>query len=133
MIIVATGITQPGSRCDRPVDLSVLYPTLLDLCGLPKDPKCDGASVVPLLRNPNAKWNHPALMSYMRGNHAVRSDRWRYIRYADGSEELYDHESDPHEWNNLASDPTLSDVIIRHRKYLPATEAKQVDDLRKPH
>jgi hypothetical protein len=71
--------------------------TLLELCGLPPDPSCDGKSIVPLLRNPMARWESPALMTYGRGNHAVRSSRWRYIRYADGSEELYDHRSDPNE------------------------------------
>ena len=88
--MVAPGVTKPGSRCDRPVDLTSLYPTLLELCGLPADAKCDGHGLMPLLRDPKAKWDWPALMTYMRGNHAVRSDRWRYIRYADGSEELYD-------------------------------------------
>lgn len=100
-IVVAPSVTKPGSRCDRPIDLSVLYPTLLELCGLPKDSQCDGESIVPLLKDPTARWDRPALMTYMPGNHAVRSPRWRYIRYADGSEELYDHQADPHEWNNL--------------------------------
>jgi len=131
-IVVAPGVARPGSRCDRPVDLTVIYPTLLELCGLTGDTECDGRSVVPLLRNPQAKWDRPALMTYLRGNHAVRSERWRYIRYADGSEELYDHESDPHEWNNVAGDEQFSGVIASHRKWLPKTEAKQVPDLKKP-
>ncbi len=130
-IVVAPGVTRPGSRCDRPVDMSVLYPTLLELCGLPEDAKCDGVSVVPLLRDPSADWDRPAVMTYMRGNHAVRSNRWRYIRYADGSEELYDHDADPHEWNNLAGDERLVDVIASHRRWLPGTEAAQVADLKK--
>ena len=131
-IVVAPGVARPGSRCDRPVDMSVLYPTLLDLCGLPADASCDGESIVPLLRDPKAAWDRPALMTYMRGNHAVRSDRWRYIRYADGTEELYDHQADPHEWTNLAGDERYKDVLARHRKWLPKTEAKPVPDLKKP-
>ena len=70
-------------------------------------------------------------MTYQRGNHAVRSERWRYIRYADGSEELYDHESDPNEWTNLADDPSHEAVMAKHRKWLPKQEAKPVPDLKK--
>ena len=131
-IVVAPGVTQPGSRCLRPVDMTVLYPTLLELAGLASDQACDGASVVPLLRDANAKWNRPALMMYMRGNHAVRSDRWRYIRYADGSEELYDHQHDPHEWENLAGESHFAGVMEQHRQWMPAKEARQVRDLMKP-
>lgn len=131
-IVVAPGVTRPGSCCSRPVDMTVLYPTLLELCGLPEDTNCDGESILPLLRDPNTKWDRPALMTYMRGNHSVRTDRWRYIRYADGSEELYDHETDPNEWYNLASDDRLANVIQQHRKWLPKTEAQQVPDLKKP-
>lgn len=138
-VVVAPGVTKPGSRCKRPVDMTVLYPTLLELAGLSADMKCEGQSVVPLLRDPESKWERPALMTYMRGNHAVRSDRWRYIRYADGSEELYDHASvpgsndaDSREWKNLASEKQHADVIAQHRKWLPTKEAKQARDLKKP-
>lgn len=129
-IVVAPGVTKPGSRCERAVDMTVLYPTLLELCGLPADSNCDGKSIMRLLRDPNASWEQPALMTYLRGNHAVRSDRWRYIRYSDGSEELYDHEDDPNEWNNLAASYEYRDVIAQHKRWLPTTEAKQVLDLR---
>jgi arylsulfatase A-like enzyme len=128
-IVVAPGVTQPGSRCDLPVDLSVFYPTLLELAGLPADPACDGVSVVPLLRDPTVAWVRPALMTHGRGNHAVRSPHWRYIRYADGSEELYAHPADPHEWDNLAADPRYAAVLANHRKWLPAFEAAPVGDL----
>ena len=70
-------------------------------------------------------------MTYQQGNHAVRSERWRYIRYADGSEELYDHESDPNEWVNLAKKPDHEEVMEKHRKWLPKKESKPVPDLRK--
>ena len=130
-IVVAPGVTKPGSRCGRPVDMTSLYPTLLELCGLPSEAKCDGRSLVPLLREPKAKWDRPAVMTYMRGNHAVRSDRWRYIRYADGSEELYDHDADRNEWHNLANDKRYAEVVASHSKWLPTTEAKQVPDLKK--
>ena len=131
LIVVAPGTTTPNSVCEQPVDLTVLYPTLLELSGLPVDKEADGVSVVPLLQNPKAKWERPAIMTYNRGNHAVRSQRWRYMRYADGSEELYDHESDPNEWSNLADDPDHKEVIAKHRNWLPKKEARPGPDLRK--
>jgi arylsulfatase A-like enzyme len=130
-IVVAPGTAKPNTVCEHPVDLSVLYPTLLELCGLPDDKKAGGVSVIPLLRNPKGKWERPALMTYQRGNHAVRSERWRYICYADGSEELYDHDADPNEWTNLATGAGHEAIMERHRKWLPKQEAKPVPDLRK--
>jgi arylsulfatase A-like enzyme len=129
LIVVGPGVTQKGSRCDVPVDLSVLYPTLLELCGLEPDSTCDGVSAVPLLRDPDAAWDRPAVMTYQRGNHAVRSERWRYLRYADGSEELYDHQSDPNEWHNLKGKADYEKVIKQHRQWLPTEEAVLVRDL----
>ncbi len=120
-IIVAPGVTKPGSRCDRPVGLIDIYPTLLDLVGLPQKKDVDGTSLVPLLKNPTQKW-HPALMTMGKGNHAVRSDRWRYIRYSDGSEEFYDHSKDSWEWTNLAGRPEYAQVIAEHKKWLPTSE-----------
>ncbi|MDB4491633.1 sulfatase-like hydrolase/transferase, partial [bacterium] len=130
-IVVAPGVTEPGSHCGTPVDLSVLYPTLLELSGLPADRKCDGVSIVPLLKDANSEWERPALMTYGRGNHAVRSERWRYIRYADGTEELYDHAKDPNEWTNIAADPEYANVIASHKKWLPTAEADIVPNLKK--
>ncbi|MEM8912158.1 MAG: sulfatase [Planctomycetota bacterium] len=131
LIVVAPGVTEPGTECSRPVDLTSVYPTLLELCGLPADPLCDGQSLVPLLRDPNADWDQPALMTYMRGNHAVRSNRWRYIRYADGTEELYDHTADPNEWSNLAGRERWRHIITSHARWLPTIEADPVDDLKR--
>lgn len=120
-IIVAPGVTSPGSRCDRPVGLIDIYPTLVELAGLPPKKDLDGKSLVPLLKDPTQKW-HPALMTMGKGNHAVRSDRWRYIRYSDGTEELYDHSTDPWEWRNLAAESEYADIIRQHRKWLPIKE-----------
>jgi hypothetical protein len=61
-----------------------------------------------------------------QNNHAVRDERWRYIRYADGSQELYDHQTDPNEWTNLANKPELTEVIARLKQYLPPINAKQI-------
>ena len=121
-IIVAPGIAQPGSRCDKPVSLLDIYPTLLDLAGLPPKADNDGLSLVPLLKHPRAEWTRPAIMTMGEGNHAVRNDRWRYIRYRDGTEELYDHENDPWEFTNLAGKPEHAGVISEMKKWLPITE-----------
>ena len=114
-IISAPNVTKPNSRCEQPVDLTILYPTLLELCGLKSDPSCDGASAVSLLRDPNALWPYPAISTYGKGNHSIRTKRWRYIRYTDGSEELYNHDYDPNEWTNLAKQPTMAPTLSKLR------------------
>lgn len=123
LIIAAPGLTSPGRRSGRTVTLLDLYPTLVELCDLPDLDGLEGNSLVPLLRDPNAAWDHPALTTHGRGNHAVRDERWRYIRYADGSEELYDHEADPMEWTNLAGDPSRRSVKAELARHLPDTNA----------
>ncbi|QDU37731.1 Choline-sulfatase [Maioricimonas rarisocia] len=102
LIVVAPGVAEPGSRCDEPVSLVDLYPTLLDLTGLPNVDGLDGESLVPQLQNPRAERERPAYTINGGRHQSVRSKRWRYVRYADGSEELYDHQSDPTEYTNLA-------------------------------
>jgi len=109
LFVAAPGVGRPGARCDRAVGLIDLFPTLVELCGLPAPQSLEGESLVPLLRDPRAPRERPAL-SRWNEHRAVRSDRWRYIRYADGSEELYDHESDPGEWTNRAADSSLATV-----------------------
>lgn len=119
-------ISLPGQstaqECPRPVNLVDLYPTLIELCNLaPK--QLDGVSLVPLLKNPQAEWDQVSLTTHGRNNHAVRSERWRYIRYADGSEELYDHQQDPMEWTNLAGDPQYNEIKDSLAKRLPEINA----------
>jgi len=78
-----------------------------------------------LLGNPDARWHRPALTTFNRGNHAVRSRDWRYIRYNDGGEELYDHRADPTEWTNLAGKPRWAPVKAELARWLPRREAAQ--------
>ena len=111
----------PRQKCDRPVSLVDIFPTLIDLCDLPplRDQKLDGISLKPLIENPEAAREKPAVTELYRGNAAVRTERYRYIRYADGAEELYDHRNDPNEWNNIASRPESKEVIRSLAKHLP--------------
>ncbi|MDE0817888.1 MAG: sulfatase-like hydrolase/transferase, partial [Pirellulaceae bacterium] len=91
-----------GTTCTQPVSLIDVYPSLVDFAGL-KIPKwLDGTSIKPQFASPNSP-RPAAISSYGHGNTSVRTERWRYIRYEDGSEELYDHRVDPEEWTNLAN------------------------------
>ena len=92
-----------GKQCDSPVGLIDLYPTLLDLCKLPKVARLDGVSLRPLLQDPGLASDRLVVTTFDKGNHALSGTRWRYIRYQDGSEELYDRRKDPNEWVNLVS------------------------------
>jgi arylsulfatase A-like enzyme len=114
---------QPGVATPRPVGLIDLFPTLVDLCGLPVPAELDGRSLVPLLDDPGQAWGEPVLTTHGRGNHALRDERWRLIRYADGGEEFYDHATDPHEWTNLAGRPEQAATVARLRGLLPAADA----------
>ena len=126
LMVVAPGTTSPGGRCPATVNLLDIYPTLIDMCGLEPKKELEGNSLLPLLKNPQAKWDRPTLTTHERNNHSVRSDRWRYIRYADGSEELYDHSVDELEWTNLATDPQYDLVKKELQKWLPLTNAEDV-------
>jgi hypothetical protein len=79
---------------------------------------------MPLLKDPTAKWEGVAVCTHGKGNHAVRDAQWRYIRYADGSEELYDHSKDPYEWTNLAGEAGMSDIKSKLGAALPKEEVK---------
>ena len=127
LIIVDPRRTKSGTQCESPVSLLDLYPTLIELCGLRLPPqKLEGRSLVNSLIRPMEKTGRVVVTTQGRGNHAVRSSRYRYIRYADGSEELYDHKTDSHEWNNLSLDPGLVKVKSKLMDYLPKFNASPV-------
>ena len=123
LLVTGPGIVG-GARCERTVSLLDIYPTLADLCGLPTLQAWEGVSLSPLLRDPDKPWNRPALTTHGRENHSVRSERWRFIRYADGTEELYDHETDSLEWTNLADRPEYSETKKRLAQWLPTVNAE---------
>lgn len=114
-----------GQSSAQPVSLIDLYPTLLELCSLPAPASpLDGTSLVPLLRDPAAKTGRAVITTFYSEHFSVRDEQWRYIRYADGSEELYDHSNDPNEWHNLAATPSLAVHKIRLAQMIPATRAQ---------
>jgi arylsulfatase A-like enzyme len=123
LIMAVPGVTKAGTRCQRPVGLIDLYPTLTELAGIGTPGPLDGVSLRPLLAEPERSWERPALVTYGRGNHAVRSERWSYIRYHDGGEELYDRRQDPQEWINLAGRAELAGVKNELRRWVPTQEA----------
>jgi len=107
------------------VGLIDLYPTLVELAGLPENPDNQGLSLAALMDpTDDVGWDRPIMTTYSYGNHALRDGRYRYIRYEDGSEELYDHQTDPNEWHNLASQARHATTLKRLRAKLPA-EADQ--------
>ena len=127
LIFAGPGLKSTGDARSQAVSLLDIYPTLVDLCGLPKRQDLDGLSLLPQLRERRAP-RPPAVITYLKGNHAVRSDRWRYIRYADGSEELYDEKADPHEYRNLAGEPGSAPMRQRLAEWLPKTNADSVPE-----
>lgn len=118
LVIAGPGIA-PQQTCTHAVSLLDIYPTLVELAGLPAKDGLEGMSLVPLLKNPTAAWDRPALTTDGFKNHALRTDRWRYIRYADGAEELYDHSNDPLERTNLAARPESAKIKADLQAWLP--------------
>lgn len=108
-----------GKVVAEPVELLSLYPTLLELARLPVYKRNEGKSIVPLMSGSGQKREQYAVSTYGMNNHAVRTKEFRYIRYEDGSEELYDHRADPNEWNNLAGEKSYRGTIERMKKHLP--------------
>ena len=122
--IAAPGMKK-NSVCSRPTELLSVYPTLIELCGLSDQPGIEGRSLKPLLQDPNANWPHVALTTHGKDNHSSRSETHRYIRYRDGSEELYDLRNDPNEWNNVAGDPANEAIRLELAKHFPSVNADE--------
>jgi arylsulfatase A-like enzyme len=96
-----------------------IYPTLCDLCGIETPKHVEGKSILGLLKDPNSSWTQPAITTYKFNNHAVRDEDWRYIRYANGDEELYHDAEDPYEWKNLAGMSEYNAKKAELAKFLP--------------
>jgi uncharacterized sulfatase len=138
LIIVAPGTEGRGKACLRTVELVDVYPTLAALCGI-ESRGAEGASLLPLLRDPRADWSKAALTQVMRGTpvgttataqpgqrgfmgRSLRTERWRYTEWDEGRQgtELYDHQNDPKEYRNLANDPTHADTVAKLKQMLHA-------------
>lgn len=125
--IIITGPGLPDRQvCDRPVGLIDIFPTLAELARVPTSQKLDGQSLRPLLNKPSRKWNRPALTTLAPGNHSLQSTDWHYIRYADGTEELYNRQADPHEWFNRASHPDSAEHLRHFRQRVPSRDRQPV-------
>lgn len=119
LMVDAPGVTKANQVCNRTISMMDIYPTLMDLAGLKAPSMQEGESLLPLLKNPGGPRKTPAITTYLYGNHAVRTDRWRYIRYNDGGEELYDRSKDPNEWTNLANKPEQAAMKAEVAQWLP--------------
>ncbi len=123
LIFAGPGVGE-GQKVTSPAELLDMYPTLGELAGLPPQPGLEGHSLVPQLNDPNAPRPWPAMTTHNHDNHGIRTENWRYVHYADGSEELYDMVNDPNEWVNLVDDPEHLAVLDEHRAMLPPPSAK---------
>ena len=123
LIWIVPGLTRPGTICARTVDFMSIFPTLTDLCGIPTPAHNEGVSIRALLADPQAPWTGHALTTHKYRNHAVRTPEWRYIRYANGDEELYDERTDPNEWTNLAARPDQAARKAELARFLPVKDA----------
>lgn len=133
LIVVAPEHTSPNTRCNTPVSLLDLYPTLIELCGLESPPQnLEGNSLVQLLSRPESERERVAITTQGLNNHSVRSRQHRYIQYADGTEELYDHEKDPHEWTNLASDNQYAATKRHLASFVPSINEPPITSPEKP-
>lgn len=116
----------PGRSTDEAVSLIDIYPTLAEMAGLDAPSYVDGASLVPFLADATYQRAEPAITTWGRGNYSIRTRNWRYVRYFDGSEELYNHADDPQEWLNLAGKPAMAGQKKKLAAWLPEREAPLV-------
>jgi arylsulfatase A-like enzyme len=127
LIIAGAPVKQNGTARTQPVSLLDLYPTLVDLCGIPTNSANEGMSLRPLLEEHTAH-HPPVVTTYWPDNHSVRDERWRYTRYKDGSEELFDETKDKNEFHNLAAKPEYRSVKQRLAEFMPPKSAEPVPE-----
>jgi uncharacterized sulfatase len=128
LVIVAPGAKGNGDACTRVVEFVDIYPTLVDLCGLPTVEGLAGTSLRPLLNDPSQPWSQAGYTQVVHGGtmgRSIRTERWRYTEWDDGraGRQLYDHDADPHEYVNLAQQPDLANVVAELSQRLRASKA----------
>ena len=117
-----------GKKIEAPVEMLSIYPTLLELSGLPAYERNEGNSLVAMMKNNEGLENAGAITTFGMNNHTVKVDGCRYIRYEDGTEEFYDHSSDPNEWTNEAKNPKYIAQIKLMKDLLPKINSKWDDE-----
>ncbi len=122
MMARVPGITEPGGVCERFVSLQDVYPTIAELCGITPPQPIDGRSLLPLLKKPDAAWQSTAITAHLDQHITIRTDRFRYIRYNEEQEELYDFEKDPYAWTNVIDDPAYAEELAKLRAAVPSRE-----------
>ncbi len=127
LLIAGPGI-KPGQLCNEPASLIDLYPTLVELCNLPKPSHLEGVSLVPQLSDPRKPRVKPAITSSYFGNHSIRSRDWRLIVYEGGAKELYDHRNNRDEYRNWANDPAHQAICDELANWLPKKAAPEFKD-----
>ncbi len=129
LIFAGPGVSE-GAMVDSPAELLDIYPTLIELCELTDREGLEGHSLLRQLQDASAVREWPAITTHNHDNHGIRTKDWRFIQYADGSQELYDMKNDPNEWTNLAGDPAYADLIKEHAQWLPNVNLKPVEGSR---
>ena len=123
--LMISGLDLPKDKdIDMPVEMLSIYPTLLELCGLPPYNRNEGESLVKYIRQNVHYKRAVAITTFGMQNHSIRSENYRYIQYEDGSEELYDHKKDPNEWYNLASLEEFKSIKEELKAFLPTVNVK---------
>jgi arylsulfatase A-like enzyme len=113
-----------GKKITAPVEMLSVYPTLLELSGLPAYKRNEGKSLVTMMQKDEGLQDAYALTTFAMNNHAIKKDGYRYIRYEDGTEEFYDHSKDPNEWYNEASNPKYKNKLATLKALLPKENSK---------
>ena len=116
-----------GKKIDAPVEMLSMYPTLLELSGLPPYERNEGNSLVAMMQKDEGLSESKAITTFGMNNHAIKMNGYRYIQYEDGKEEFYDHSSDPNEWTNEAGNPKYKDQIEKMKGFLPKVNSKWDD------
>jgi arylsulfatase A-like enzyme len=123
--LIFSGPGMPQAKViGAPVEMLSIYPTLLELCGLPPYKRNEGISLVPLMKEEDLNQSRFAITTFGMNNHGIRTPKFRYIQYEDGLGELYDHGDDPEEWNNIIDDAEFGNVIEDHKRLLPKVNVK---------
>ncbi len=120
-------------NCGQAVSLLDIYPTLIELCSLPQIGELEGESLVPQLIDPKTKRTGPAISSLTPNFHSIRDDRFRYISYGNGEEELYDHDTDPHEWTNIADDANYQEIKLGLKAFIPTSAQQPIKGIYNKH